>query len=152
MAEKSNTPLVDIRHLKEYFNINVGPFVTKPLKAVDDVSFTINRGETLGLVGESGCGKTTVGRTILQLYKPTGGEIYYDGKLVKTKADLKQFRTKATMVFQDPYSSLNPRMTVSDIIGEPLDIHKMYQNKAEREERILELMERVGLNSEHASR
>ena len=152
MAEKSNTPLVDIRHLKEYFNINVGPLQTKPLKAVDDVSFTINRGETLGLVGESGCGKTTVGRTILQLYKPTGGEIYYDGKPVRTKADLKQFRTKATMVFQDPYSSLNPRMTVSDIIAEPLDVHKLYKSKEERRERILELMNYVGLNSEHASR
>ena len=152
MAEHSSTPLVDIRHLKEYFNINVGPFQTKPLKAVDDVSFTINRGETLGLVGESGCGKTTVGRTILQLYKPTAGEIYYDGKLVKTKADLKAFRTKATMVFQDPYSSLNPRMTVSDIIAEPLDVHKLCATKEERRDRILELMNYVGLNSEHASR
>ena len=152
MAEKNNTPLVDIRHLKEYFNITVGPFQTKPLKAVDDVSFTINRGETLGLVGESGCGKTTVGRTILQLYKPTGGEIYYDGKRVQTKADLKEFRKKATMVFQDPYSSLNPRMTVSDIIAEPLDVHKLYKTKEERRERILELMNYVGLNSEHASR
>jgi len=148
----NNTPLVDIRHLKEYFNINVGPFQTKPLKAVDDVSFTIKKGETLGLVGESGCGKTTVGRTILQLYKPTGGEIYYDGKQVKTKADLKQFRTKATMVFQDPYSSLNPRMTVSDIIAEPLDVHHLYNSKQERRDRILELMNYVGLNSEHASR
>ena len=151
MAE-NQTPLVDIRHLKEYFNINVGPFQTKPLKAVDDVSFTIKKGETLGLVGESGCGKTTVGRTILQLYKPTGGEIYYNGKQVKTKADLKQFRTKATMVFQDPYSSLNPRMTVSDIIAEPLDVHHLYKSKEERRERILELMNYVGLNSEHASR
>ncbi len=148
----NNTPLVDIRHLKEYFNISVGPFQTKPLKAVDDVSFTIKKGETLGLVGESGCGKTTVGRTILQLYKPTGGEIYYDGKPVKTKADLKQFRTKATMVFQDPYSSLNPRMTVSDIIAEPLDVHKLCKTKEERRDRILELMNYVGLNSEHASR
>ena len=152
MAETNKTPLVDIRHLKEYFNITVGPFLTKPLKAVDDVSFTINRGETLGLVGESGCGKTTVGRTILQLYKPTAGEIYYDGKLVKTKADLKAFRTKATMVFQDPYSSLNPRMTVSDIIAEPLDVHKLCATKEERRDRILELMNYVGLNSEHASR
>ena len=151
MAE-NQTPLVDIRHLKEYFNISVGPFQTKPLKAVDDVSFTIKKGETLGLVGESGCGKTTVGRTILQLYKPTGGEIYYNGKQVKTKADLKQFRTKATMVFQDPYSSLNPRMTVSDIIAEPLDVHHLYNSKQERRDRILELMNYVGLNSEHASR
>ena len=130
----------------------MGMFRSKPLKAVDDVSFTINKKETLGLVGESGCGKTTVGRTILHLYKPTAGEVWYDGRLIKTKADIKEFRKKATMVFQDPYSSLNPRMTVSDIIGEPLDIHRMYSGKKEREEKILELMGRVGLNSEHASR
>ena len=130
----------------------MGMFRSKPLKAVDDVSFTINKKETLGLVGESGCGKTTVGRTILHLYKPTAGEVWYDGRLIKTKADIKEFRKKATMVFQDPYSSLNPCMTVSDIIGEPLDIHRMYSGKKEREEKILELMGRVGLNSEHASR
>ena len=147
-----NKPLIEVKGLKEYFNINVGMFRTKPLKAVDDVSFYINKGETLGLVGESGCGKTTVGRTLLHLYKPTAGEIWYDGKLIKSKADIKEFRKKATMVFQDPYSSLNPRMTVSDIIGEPLDIHKLYSDKKEREERILELMSHVGLNSEHASR
>ncbi|MBE5824509.1 MAG: ATP-binding cassette domain-containing protein [Butyrivibrio sp.] len=144
--------LVDIKHLKEYFNVNVGFFKTKPLKAVDDVSFSIKKGETLGLVGESGCGKTTVGRTILNLYKPTGGEIWYDGKLIKTKEDIKEFRKKATMVFQDPYSSLNPRMTVSDIIAEPLDVHGLYTTKEQRRERILELMGYVGLNSEHASR
>ena len=147
-----NRPLIEVKGLKEYFNINVGMLRTKPLKAVDDVSFYINKGETLGLVGESGCGKTTVGRTLLHLYKPTAGEIWYDGKLIKSKADIKEFRKKATMVFQDPYSSLNPRMTVSDIIGEPLDIHKLCANKKEREERILELMGHVGLNSEHASR
>ncbi len=147
-----NRPLIEVKHLKEYFDINMGMFRTKPLKAVDDVSFSINKGETLGLVGESGCGKTTVGRTILHLYKPTAGEVWYDGKKLETKEDIQQFRTKATMVFQDPYSSLNPRMTVADIIGEPLDIHKMYTNKKEREERILELMGYVGLNSEHASR
>ena len=145
-------PLIDVKDLKEYFDINVGLFKTKPLKAVDGVSFSIKKGETLGLVGESGCGKTTVGRTILHLYKPTAGEIWYNGKKLETKEDIKQFRKKATMVFQDPYSSLNPRMTVSDIIGEPLDIHGMYANKKEREERILELMGHVGLNSEHASR
>lgn len=145
-------PLLEVKGLKEYFDINMGFFRTKPLKAVDDVSFTINKGETLGLVGESGCGKTTVGRTILQLYKPTAGEIIYDGKPVKTKADLQKFRTKATMVFQDPYSSLNPRMTVSDIVGEPLDVHHLYSSKREREERILQLLGYVGLNSEHASR
>ncbi len=144
--------LVEIKHLKEYFNVNVGFFKSKPLKAVDDVSFSIKKGETLGLVGESGCGKTTVGRTILNLYKPTDGEIWYDGKLIKTKEDIKEFRKKATMVFQDPYSSLNPRMTVSDIIAEPLDVHELYNNKEERRARILELMGYVGLNSEHASR
>ena len=152
MSENKNDNLVEVSHLKEYFNINTGMFSSKPLKAVDDVSFSIKRGETLGLVGESGCGKTTVGRTLLHLYKPTAGEIRFDGKPVRTKAEIHEFRKKATMVFQDPYSSLNPRMTVSDIIGEPLDVHKMYSSKAEREERILELMGRVGLNSEHASR
>ena len=152
MAENKNRPLVEVKNLKEYFDINMGFFRTKPLKAVDDVSFTINKGETLGLVGESGCGKTTVGRTILHLYKPTAGEVIFDGKPIKTKHDINEFRKKATMVFQDPYSSLNPRMTVSDIVGEPLDVHKLYSSKKEREERILELMGHVGLNSEHASR
>ena len=152
MSESANKPLIEVKDLKEYFNINVGMFKSKPLKAVDGVSFSINRGETLGLVGESGCGKTTVGRTLLHLYKPTGGDIYYDGKLVKTKADIAEFRKKAAMVFQDPYSSLNPRMTVADIIGEPLDVHKLYKTKEERRDRILELMSHVGLNSEHASR
>ena len=152
MSEKADRPLIEVKDLKEYFDINVGMFRTKPLKAVDGVSFSINRGETLGLVGESGCGKTTVGRTILHLYKPTSGEVWYDGKRLESRADIQEFRKKATMVFQDPYSSLNPRMTVSDIIGEPLDIHKLCASKQEREERILELMGHVGLNSEHASR
>ena len=152
MADNNRTPLIEVKDLKEYFNINVGLFKSKPLKAVDGVSFAINKGETLGLVGESGCGKTTVGRTILNLYKPAGGEIYYNGKLIKTKSDIKEFRKKATMVFQDPYSSLNPRMTVSDIIGEPLDVHHLYKTKQERHDRILELMDHVGLNSEHAAR
>ena len=152
MSESKNQPLIEVKNLKEYFDINIGMFKTKPLKAVDGVSFRINRGETLGLVGESGCGKTTVGRTILHLYKPTGGKIWYNGKKLETPADIKEFRKKATMVFQDPYSSLNPRMTVSDIIGEPLDVHKLYKTKEERMARILELMDHVGLNSEHASR
>ena len=144
--------LVEVRNLKEYFNIATGAFTTKPLKAVDDVSFSIHRGETLGLVGESGCGKTTVGRTLLHLYKPTAGQIFFDGKEVKTKKDVLEYRRKSAMVFQDPYSSLNPRMTVADIIGEPLDVHKMYASKKEREEKILGLMAKVGLNSEHANR
>lgn len=152
MIENRNETLVEVSHLKQYFQINTGMFSSKPLKAVDDVSFEIRRGETLGLVGESGCGKTTVGRTLLHLYKPTAGEVCFEGQPIRTKADINEFRKKATMVFQDPYSSLNPRMTVSDIIGEPLDIHKMYSNRQEREQRILELMDRVGLNSEHASR
>ena len=152
MNENKNQPLLEVKDLKQHFNINMGLFKSKPLKAVDGVSFTINKGETLGLVGESGCGKTTVGRTILNLYKPTSGEIWYNGKQIKTKEDINEFRKKATMVFQDPYSSLNPRMTVADIIGEPLDVHKMYKTKEERQARILELMGHVGLNSEHAAR
>ena len=152
MNESAVRPLIEIKDLKEYFNINMGMFRSKPLKAVDGVSFSINKGETLGLVGESGCGKTTVGRTILHLYKPTGGEIWYDGKKIASKEDIRAFRKKATMVFQDPYSSLNPRMTVSDIIGEPLDVHRLCATKQERQERILQLMDYVGLNSEHAAR
>ena len=152
MKNEAAQPIVEVRNLKEYFNINMGMFRTKPLKAVDNVSFAIQPGETLGLVGESGCGKTTVGRTILHLYKPTGGEVLYKGRKIQTKADIQAFRNKASMVFQAPYSSLNPRMTVADIIGEPLDVHKLYSSRQERQERILELMGYVGLNSEHAAR
>ena len=112
-----NHPLVEVKHLKEYFNVSTGLFSSKPLKAVDDISFAVNRGETLGLVGESGCGKTTIGRTLLHLYKPTAGEIWFDGKRIESKKDILEYRKKTAMVFQDPYSSLNPRMTVSDIIG-----------------------------------
>ena len=144
--------LVEVKHLKEYFHINTGLFSSKPLKAVDDVSFSIRRGETLGLVGESGCGKTTVGRTLLHLYKPTGGEIWFDGRQIVTPKDIAEYRKQTAMVFQDPYSSLNPRMTVADIIGEPLDVHRMYRSEDQRKERILELMAQVGLNSEHANR
>ncbi len=147
-----NKYLLEVRDLKQHFNIPSGLFGSKKLKAVDGVSFAIKEGETLGLVGESGCGKTTVGRTILHLYEPTSGEIYYDGQLIKTKKDVTEMRKKVQMVFQDPYSSLDPRMTVADIVGEPLDIHKLCKTKAERDARIAELLKIVGLNSEHASR
>ncbi|MBQ1291753.1 MAG: ABC transporter ATP-binding protein, partial [Lachnospiraceae bacterium] len=152
MNNTNEQPLVEVKHLKQYFDINTGFFKSTPLKAVDDISFSIRKGETLGLVGESGCGKTTAGRTILHLYKPTGGEVLFHGKPVSSKQEIEEYRKKATMVFQDPYSSLDPRMTVQDIIGEPLDVHKMYTSKTERRERILELMDHVGLNSEHAAR
>lgn len=147
-----NRVLLEVQDLKQYFDINTGFFRSKPLKAVDGVSFSIRKGETLGLVGESGCGKTTVGRSILHLYKPTGGKVVYDGTEIESKSSLREFRKKATMVFQDPYSSLNPRMTVTDIVAEPLDVHHLYKTKQERNERVLELLRYVGLNSEHASR
>ena len=143
--------LVEVKNLKQYFPIKTGFFKKVPLKAVDDVSFTVGRGETLGLVGESGCGKTTVGRTMLHLYKPTAGEVYFDGEKV-TPNNINRMRRKMQMVFQDPYSSLDPRMTVEDIIGEPLDVHHICKNRKERRERILELMSFVGLNAEHARR
>ena len=123
--------LLEVEHLKQYFPIREGFFSTKPLKAVDDVSFTIDPGETLGLVGESGCGKTTVGRSILRLYEPTGGTVKFEGEEI-TPRNIHSLRKKMQMVFQDPYSSLNPRMTVEDIIGEPLDVHKLYSNRKER--------------------
>lgn len=144
--------LLVVKNLKQYFDIPTGFFKNLKLKAVDDVSFEIKEGETLGLVGESGCGKTTVGRSILQLYKPTAGEVWFDGQLIQSKKSIHEFRKQAQMVFQDPYSSLDPRMTVSDIVGESLDIHHMYNTKAEREARIKELMDLVGLSSEHATR
>ncbi|MBQ6721880.1 MAG: ABC transporter ATP-binding protein [Clostridia bacterium] len=144
-------PLVEVRNLKKYFPIKSGMMNKTLLKAVDDVSFSIDEGETLGLVGESGCGKTTVGRTLLHLYTPTSGEVYFDGKRV-TEKNIGDFRKDMQIVFQDPYSSLNPRMTVSDIIGEPLDIHKLYSSRQERADRISELLTIVGLNSEHANR
>ena len=144
--------LVQVRHLKEYFPVSTGFLKTTMLKAVDDVSFDIRRGETLGLVGESGCGKTTVGRTLLQLYKPTAGEVWFDGKRIDSKESLREFRRRAQMVFQDPYSSLNPRMTVADIVAEPIDVHRLCPDKKAREARIRELMQLVGLNTEHATR
>ena len=143
--------LLEVEHLKQYFNVRSGFFKTTPLKAVDDVSFNIRPGETLGLVGESGCGKTTVGRSVLRLYEPTEGTVKFEGTEITSK-NIGSLRKEMQMVFQDPYSSLNPRMTVEDIIGEPLDVHNLYANKKERREQILHLMELVGLNAEHATR
>ena len=146
-----NKTLVEVKNLKQYFPITTGFLKTTMLKAVDDVSFSIKKGETLGLVGESGCGKTTVGRTLLHLYKPTGGEVIFDGKPV-TKETMKEYRRRAQMVFQDPYSSLNPRMTVGDIVAEPIDVHKLCKSKKERDERVRELLATVGISSEQATR
>ena len=142
--------ILDVQNLKKYFPVRSG-FKNLTLKAVDGVSFSIGKGETLGLVGESGCGKTTVGRTLLHLYKPTDGKVIFEDEEV-TEKNINEMRKKMQMVFQDPYSSLNPRMTVEDIIGEPLDVHHLYANKSERREKVLSLMELVGLNSEHATR
>lgn len=143
--------LVEVKNLKQYFRAGGSVFHPLYVKAVDDVSFYINKGETLGLVGESGCGKTTTGRTILRLYEPTGGQIFYNGVDI-TKSDMMPYRRKMQIVFQDPYASLDPRMTVGDIIGEALDIHKLTPGKKERKEKIIQMLERVGLNSEHANR
>lgn len=148
MPEKKK--ILEVKHLKQYFKN--GRNVTK---AVDDVSFDIYEGETFGLVGESGSGKTTTGRSILQLYKPTSGEVIFEGKNVeklKSRAEKLAFTRDAQMIFQDPYASLNPRMTVEDIIAEGLDIHHLVKNKEERSKRVEELLETVGLNESHASR
>jgi oligopeptide transport system ATP-binding protein len=120
--------LVEVQNLKQYFPISGGLFKKKYVKAVDDVSFYIDKGETLGLVGESGCGKTTTGRSLLRLYEPTGGKILYNGEDI-THVDMMPYRRKMQIVFQDPYASLNPRMTVGDIVGEPIDIHKLAGSK-----------------------
>lgn len=149
--------LVQVEHLCQYFPAGGHGKKKKYIQAVDDVSFYIERGETLGLVGESGCGKTTTGRSILRLYDPTGGKFTYDGEVVfdvqnKVYADMLPYRKKMQIVFQDPYASLDPRMTVGDIVGEAIDVHKLAANKQERYEIIIEMLRRVGLNSEHANR
>jgi len=149
MANEKKEVLIEVKNLKKYFQ--VGKNAT--LKAVDDVSFDIFKGETLGLVGESGCGKTTCGRTVMGLYNATEGSILFDGHDVGKldKKQKKDFTRRAQIIFQDPYASLNPRMTVGDIIGEGIDIHGLYSGQ-ERTDRIFNLLQLVGLNKEHASR
>ncbi len=153
----SQDKFIQVEHLQQYFPAGGYGKNKKYIQAVDDVSFTISRGETLGLVGESGCGKTTTGRTLLRLYEPTGGRFVYDNDVIfdvdkKTFADMLPYRKRMQIVFQDPYASLDPRMTVGDIVGEAIDVHKMAANKQERYEIIIEMLRRVGLNSEHANR
>ena len=141
--------LLEIKNLKKYFSTPRGE-----LHAVDNVTLNIEKGKTIGVVGESGCGKSTLGKTLMRLYTPTAGEILYNGKDIASmpiKEFKKNYRTNIQMIFQDPYASLNPRMTVSDIIGEPLDIYHLYEGK-ERQERIYELLNTVGLGKDHASR
>ncbi len=139
--------MLEVKNLRKYFDTSAGT-----VKSVDDVSFDISKGETLGLVGESGCGKTTAGRTIIRLYEPTEGQIIFNGVDITNMSsrELLPFRKRMQMIFQDPYASLNPRMTVGDIIIEPMIIHKI--PKDERKDRMINLLRRVGLNSEHANR
>ncbi|EOS37498.1 ABC transporter ATP-binding protein [Lachnospiraceae bacterium] len=156
MSEKKNS-FIQVEHLQQYFPAGGFGKNKKYIQAVDDVSFTIGKGETLGLVGESGCGKTTTGRTLLRLYEPTGGRFVYDNEVIfdvekKQFADMLPYRKRMQIVFQDPYASLDPRMTVGDIVGEAIDVHKMAANKQERYDIIIEMLRRVGLNSEHANR
>ncbi|MEX2221709.1 MAG: dipeptide ABC transporter ATP-binding protein [Candidatus Rokuibacteriota bacterium] len=150
------TALLRIKNLKKYFPIRGGLFSREVARvhAVDDVSFEILKGETLGLVGESGCGKSTTGRCILRLIEPTAGEVWFDDKNVTTldKRSLRHLRRDMQIIFQDPYASLNPRMTVGSIIGEALVIHKLAKSKRERDERVVHLLETVGLNAEHLRR
>ena len=156
MAEQ--TKLLEIKDLKKHFNVKKAGFNKKQtVKAVDGVSLDIFKGETLGLVGESGCGKTTLGRTIIRLYEPSSGSIIYDGKTIfdsekKISENMLPYRRKMQIIFQDPSGSLDPRMTVGEIVGEALDIHKLCGGKAERNARINELLDAVGLNTEHSNR
>lgn len=143
-------PLLEVRHLKKYFGLGG----KKKLQAVDDVSFTIYKGETFGIVGESGCGKTTCGRTCIGVYDATEGEVLYQGKNIQkqNKKERKEFTRKVQMIFQDPYSSLDPRLKVHDIIAEGLQIHKLVSSKAEEDREVQKLLKQVGLNPEHAGR
>jgi len=148
--------LLEVKNLKKYFPVKAGVFrkTVAHVKAVDDVSFAIKKGETLGLVGESGCGKSTTGRTILRLLEASAGKIIFDGKdvLSMDKKELRSIRKEMQIIFQDPYASLNPRMTVADIVGEPLDIHNLVSNKKEKKEKVKELLNDVGLLPEQMRR
>ena len=148
--------LLEIKNLATFFPVRAGVLqkAVAWVRAVDNVSLTIQPGETIGLVGESGCGKTTLGRTILRLYEPTAGEIWFEGKNITglDGADLKSFRRRAQMIFQDPYGSLNPRMTISQIVGEPLRIHKLCATSTEERDRVAELLKAVGLSPDHSRR
>ena len=148
---EKNEILLEVKNLKKYYPVRTGFVKKTELRAVDDVSFFIRRGETLGIVGESGCGKTTLGRSILRLEEPTSGDILYEGNSIIGKK-MKDYRTKMQIVFQDPYASLDPRKTVSDLIGEAMDLQNLCSSKAERKERILELMKLVGLNTQFYNR
>ncbi|MGQ9787070.1 MAG: ABC transporter ATP-binding protein [Anaerolineae bacterium] len=153
----NNNVLLDVQSLKMYFPITRGIVIQRhvgDVKAVDDISFQIKKGETLGLVGESGCGKSTAGRAILQLYRPTAGHVYFKGEdLTQLKGEvLRRKRREMQMIFQDPYASLNPRMTVGSIISEPLEVHNIYPSRRERQERVQELLRVVGLNPYFSNR
>ena len=150
-ADYSQEPILKVEHMKQYFKVSSSFTV----KAVDDVSFDIYPGETYGLVGESGSGKTTIGRGIIRLYDPTDGKITFKGADITGKLDkdtFKLLRTKMQMIFQDPMASLNPRKKIGDIIGEGLDIHKMYSTKEERKQKIDRILAMVGLAAEHYDR
>jgi peptide/nickel transport system ATP-binding protein len=152
----SNNKILEVKNLKMYFPITKGVLrkTVGYVKAVDDVSFSIKGGETLGLVGESGCGKTTVGRTILSVYKPTAGRIYYDGRDISTlaKNNIKSLRQEMQFIFQDPYGSLNPRLSAGNIVGEPIIIHKLTNSVGEYNKRVEELFSKVGLDPSMTSR
>lgn len=156
-ATQSEDIILEVKNLKMYFPVGSGFLSRKPVgyvKAVDDVNFTVKRGETLGLVGESGCGKTTTGRCILQLYKPTAGQVIFDGQdltSMNTKT-MRGMRREMQVIFQDPYSSLNPRMTAGNIIGEPLIVHGLVANKTEYRDKVADLLTNVGLNPYMADR
>ena len=156
MSDRANDVILDVRNLKKYFPIKKGVLrrVVGHVKAVDDISFKIRKSKTLGLVGESGCGKTTAGRTILKLHDPTSGEAIFDGENIydKSRSELKNLRTKMQIIFQDPYSSLNPRLPVFELVGEALREHRIVQNNAEMQEKVLEIISKCGLTKEQATR